>query len=83
MSLPPNEVEVDQKRIDELWFSFQTVPGAAFKLNDSVSVEAGELKGERGNVVALLALRPEPRYLVELSSGSDAEIAESELSRVD
>jgi hypothetical protein len=72
---------MNQKEIDELWFSFQPIPGAAYRLNDSVGVTSGEFKGESGAVVSLLALAPEPVYLVELSSGADIKISESELER--
>jgi hypothetical protein len=71
------------KEIDELWFSIQPLPGAAYKLNDGVGITSGEFKGERGAMVSPLALEPEPVYLVELSSGTDVKIWESELERLD
>jgi len=74
---------VTRKEIDELWFNSEPVPGAAFKLNDDVLIASGTFKGEGGAVISLLALEREPVYLVELSSGADAEVAESDLRRAD
>ncbi len=48
---------MNQKQIGELWFSFQPVPGAAYKL-DAVSIGIGNFKGEKGSVISLLALEP-------------------------
>ncbi|HVF44406.1 MAG TPA: hypothetical protein VM936_15385 [Pyrinomonadaceae bacterium] len=69
--------------MDELWFNSEPVPGAAFQLNDDVRITSGTFKGERGAVVSPLALEPETLNLVELSSGADAEVAQSGLRRAD
>ena len=74
---------VTRKEIDELWFNSEPVPGAAYQLNDGVLITSGTYEGERGAVVSLLALAPHPVYLVELWSGADAEVAESDLRRAD
>ena len=74
---------MNRKEIDELWFSFERVPGASFKLNDDVLITSGTHRGEWGAAISLLALEPEPVYLVELSSGFDTEVAESALRRAD
>ena len=74
---------VTRKEIEELWFNSEPVPGAAFQLNDEVLITSGTLKGEKGAAISLLALEPEPVYLVELSSGAGAEVAQSDLRRAD
>ena len=71
----------DRRQVDELWFSQQLVPGAAFKLNDSVEITAGEHAGKSGAVISLEALEPEPLYLVEMGDGSrDALVEEHVLT---
>jgi hypothetical protein len=74
---------MNRNEIDELWLNSEQVPGASFKLNDDVLITSETFKGERGAVISLLALEPEPVYLVELGSGFEAEVAESDLRRAD
>jgi hypothetical protein len=57
------------QEIDELWFSSKPVPGVLFSLNDHVKIIKGKYSGLKGIVVFLLTLSPEPRFLVEISSG--------------
>ena len=69
-----------QRDWDDLWYNFEPVPGAAFRLNDAVQIKSGGHAGEGAAVISLLSLEPTPIYLVELGSGGgDIEIAESEL----
>jgi hypothetical protein len=69
-----------ERELDDLWFGFESIPGASFKLNDSVRIKSGECAGEYAAVVSLLTLEPSPVYLVELSScGKDVTVAETEL----
>ena len=70
-----------RRRVDELWFSQQPVPGASFKLNDSVKIAAGEHAGRLGVVIYLETLEPEPVYLIEMGDGrGDALIEEHALT---
>jgi hypothetical protein len=58
--------------------------GASFAQNDAVEVVAGPHAGERGAVVLLLMLQPEPLYLVKLAStGRDVRVRQSRLRRVE
>jgi len=50
-----------------------------FKHNDCVRVVAGPYAGLRGSLVTVLQLEPEPRYVLELESGKDVEVIQSEL----
>ena len=67
--------------MDRLWFAGEAVPGAAFRLNDSVEILAGEHTGNGGTVISIERLTPEPIYLVELGdTGEDVRLSESNLS---
>ena len=78
---------MDRQLVDRLWFAGEAVPGAAFRLNDSVEILAGDeiLAGEHtgngGAVISIERLTPEPIYLVELGdTGEDVRLSESNLS---
>ncbi len=65
---------------EDLWFDQKAVPGAAFKLNDTVVIISGDHAGELASVISLLELTPEPRYVVELATtGWDLEMPEAAL----
>ena len=65
------------------WMAGEILPGASFVLNESVSIRSGVASGQTGAVISLLALAPEPRYLVETSLGRDVEVAEHEIEILD
>ena len=51
----------------------EQVDGVAFAHGASVEIVAGAHAGARGRVLLLLAVRPEPRYLVHVAApGTDA-----------
>jgi hypothetical protein len=64
---------------DDSWMAGESIPGVRFKLNDCVRIVAGRHAGAYGSVITLLNVAPEPRYLVELSSGVDIEVLQIEL----
>jgi hypothetical protein len=70
---------VNQRRLDDLWFSSQPIPGVAFGLNDSVRIKSGEHAGELATITSFVSLEPTPTYIVELGSGGDVAVAESDL----
>jgi hypothetical protein len=71
---------LNQRDIDNLWFSFKPIPGVAFGLNDAVRIKSGEHAGESASVISLVSLEPMPTYIVELGSGGgDIEVAEVNL----
>lgn len=74
-----NEVDVDRSEIDRRWMAREPVEGVAFLLNDSVRVIAGPHSGSEGSVISLLATTPAPVYLVELVSGKDVRLQQSDL----
>lgn len=63
--------------MDKLWYSFKLIPGIKFMLNDSVEITKGNYSGQRGAVISLESIYPEPMYLVELSSGEQVNLMES------
>jgi hypothetical protein len=52
-----------------------------FRLHDPVRVASPLSDGGMGAIASLLALEPEPRYLVELGSGSAVEVYQRWLKR--
>ncbi|MGZ3737547.1 MAG: hypothetical protein ACXVC0_21455 [Bdellovibrionota bacterium] len=50
-----------------------------FGINAPVSILRGLHRGKAGTVISILAIEPQTKYLVELSSGADVEMAESDL----
>jgi len=65
----------------DLWLAGLAVPGVAFALNDAVRLVSGPLRGQHGRIAMLMALAPEPTYLVTLSDGRDVRSRQSELAR--
>lgn len=63
---------------ENAWFSQEVIDGLRFKLNDPVVYEANGTVNI-GSVVALLAARPVPKYLVELSDGTDVQVYEKDI----
>lgn len=71
-----------QKELDERWFSFQSIDGVKFGLNDSISIISKEHKGKFGSVIALTSTQP-VTYLVELATGGDINLNENEIQPLD
>jgi hypothetical protein len=62
------------------WLAGDLVDGVSFAHHQSVSVNAGVHRGELGIVLLLVALTPEPRFLVRLVSGAgDVRVSQSML----
>lgn len=62
------------------WMSGEKLPGVTFGLNDAVEVTAGAHAGTRGTILFLVAIHPEPVYLVELGAGKgDARLRQASL----
>ena len=59
------------------------IPGVKFWHNDYVRVISGLHCGAAGSLVTVLSLQPEPRFIVELESGFDVEVLQSEIQRED
>ena len=59
------------------------LPGVAFAHDDLVVIGAGEQAGNVGSLVALVALGDDPVYRVEIDSGFEVDVAQSNLTRAD
>lgn len=59
------------------------IPGVKFGHNDYVRVVTGPHSGATGSLVTVLSLQPEPRFVLELESGFDVEVLQSEIQRED
>ena len=71
---------MNQRELDNLWFSFRPIPGVAFKLNDEVRIKTGGHAGESATIISLVSLEPTPTYIIELDTGGgDIEVAEADL----
>jgi len=58
------------------------IPGVRFQHNDFVRIIGGIHAGKTGSLVTVLSLSPEPLFIVELESGYDAQVPQSELSLI-
>jgi ribosomal protein S4E len=56
------------------------IPGVRFQHNNFVRITGGEHAGKAGSLVTILTLSPEPLFVVELESGYDVRVPQSELS---
>jgi hypothetical protein len=77
---PPEFVPVDWG-VRKSWMLGTPVPGVKFKMQEAVNVVAGVGAGERGELINLYAVTPEPLYHVETSNNEDLYARESELER--
>ncbi|TCV93266.1 hypothetical protein EC912_105126 [Luteibacter rhizovicinus] len=57
----------------------EAIPGVTFMHNDYVRVLSGELAGSFGSLVTVLELEPEPTFLLELETGFDAHVRQSDI----
>ena len=55
------------------------IPGVMYLHDDFVRVVAGAHQGASGSLVAVLTLEPEPRFVLEVESGFDVEVSQSEI----
>ena len=61
----------------------QPLPGLAFAHDDLVTIGAGEQAGNVGSILAVVALGDDPVYRVEIDSGFEVDVAQSNLGRAD
>jgi hypothetical protein len=57
--------------------------GCTFAHDDLVTIGAGDQAGNVGSIVALVDVCDDPVYRVEIDSGFEVEVAQSNLSRAD
>jgi len=59
------------------------IPGVRFEHNDFVRIVRGDHVGERGSLVTVVTLSPEPRFILELETGHDIQVLQSDIEYVD
>jgi ribosomal protein S4E len=70
---------MDRNNLSQAFLNREAIAGITFQHNDYVRVIDGAHAGKNGSLVSLIATASEPRFLVELEQGTDAEIAQSQL----
>lgn len=65
------------------WMEGGLPTGVGFRRNETARIESGSRAGAAGSVVFLLETDPEPRYVVELSTGEDVTVPQSALRPAD
>lgn len=61
------------------WLNGEAVEGVQFGPKAPVEILGGSRDGQRGRIVLLTALEPEPTYLVMLEIGSEIRVRQSAL----
>jgi hypothetical protein len=71
---------VETRGLGDRWLAGDAIEGVLFARNDAVIVSDGPNSGERGTILLLMGIRPQPTYLVELGSGrGEVRLRQSEL----
>jgi hypothetical protein len=65
---------------EELFYSYQRSRELRFALNDTIRVIDGPAKGSVGAVISPLSFGADPEYLVELDSGQDVPLRQSNMA---
>ena len=70
---------MDRRGIGDRWLAGERVADVRFGLHDAVEIITGRFAGACGTIALLLAVAPEPSYLVTLGGGGDVRVRQSEL----
>jgi hypothetical protein len=57
---------MSQFELESRWLTAEGVPGVNYRFSDLVLIKSGEYSGQTAEVIALLAIEPEPVYIVVL-----------------
>jgi hypothetical protein len=69
--------------ISQAFLNKQQIDGVEFMHNDYVRVVAGRFEDSLGSLVALLDVQPEPMFTMELETGVDVRVKQSEIQLID
>ena len=69
--------------IGQAFLNGDAIDGVSFSHNDYVKILSGIHEGDFGSLVTVVSLAPEPRYIVELESGRDGEVLQSEIALIE
>lgn len=62
------------------WLDGDAVEGVRFAHKQPVEIVGGSRDGQRGRILLLIALEPEPTYLVMLEIGTEIRVRQSALA---
>jgi hypothetical protein len=65
------------------FLAHKPIDGVRFEHNDPVRIVAGEHKGKNGSLVSVEEIGEDPLYLLELDSGFDVRVRQSEIEKND
>lgn len=65
------------------FLAHKPIEGVRFEHNDSVRIVAGEHKGKNGSLVGIEELGGDPLFVLELETGFDTRVRQSQIERVD
>lgn len=65
----------------QAFLNHEPIAGVSFEHNDYVKVIAGPHNGNFGSLVTVHSLQPEPEFILELDSGFDVQVLQSELQK--
>ena len=74
---------MDTAALTQAFLDRVEISGVKHWHDDFVRVIAGPHSGAAGSLVTVLSLLPEPRFVLELESGYDVEVLQSEIQRED
>ena len=64
------------------FLAHRQIPGVNFEHNEYVRIISGDNKGKSGSLVSLSEFGENPIFLLELESGFDVQVRQSEIERV-
>lgn len=69
---------MNQYELETLWVK-GALPDVAYRFDNKVRMKTGERAGEVGRVVGLLAIKPQPDYVIEYPDGRSKRALESDI----
>ncbi|MEO7856364.1 MAG: hypothetical protein ABIU76_05065 [Gemmatimonadaceae bacterium] len=70
---------MNHRGVGDQWLADESVAGVTFAHQQPVLIADGIHRGQRGIVVLLVVLTPEPRYLVRLADAREIQAKQSAL----
>ena len=55
-----------QYELESRWITPEGIPGVIFRFSDLIRIKSGEHAGQTAEVISLIAVEPEPTYMVVL-----------------
>jgi hypothetical protein len=71
---------VNSAELCQAFLNHIPIEGVVYSHNDYVQIVNGAHAGKSGSLVTVLRLTPEPLFVVELESGFDVEVCQSQIA---